>query len=434
MIAKISEVKKGSVAATVGVQVGDVLENIDGIFLRDVIDFQVHSYSPELNLNILRSGQKLCFKIKKIAGESLGIKFSSSVFEKLKFCKNRCIFCFIDQLPAGVRKTLFIKDDDYRLSFLYGNFITLTNLNDIDLKRIKEQRLSPLYVSLHSTDPEVRSKLIRPRGEDRAFEYLEYLLKAGIHIHIQIVLCPDVNDGDNLRRTLSELFEDYIEVESVGIVPVGLTAHRKGLCSMRSFTAEEAGLLIEEIGILQKKFLERKKSSWVFLADEFYLMSNKTLPNKEYYEDFPQIENGIGLTRLFLSDFKEALMECANVLKPLKGTILTGEMPGLILKDASEKLKKFGVFLDVKKVQNKFFGENVTVAGLVTGSDILNALKDRTFEPPVFLPDIMLNDDGLFLDNMTIDDLKQKLKIPIYSVSSSGEGFVRDLIKISAGS
>ncbi|MDO8885304.1 DUF512 domain-containing protein [Candidatus Oleimmundimicrobium sp.] len=431
MIAKIDKVRKGSIADMAGVRVGNILENINNIPLRDIIDFQIYSDPSKLNLNILRNGQKLCIKIEKAEGEPLGVKFSSSIFDKLKFCKNRCLFCFIDQLPPRVRKSLLIKDDDYRLSFLYGNFVTLTNLSDSELERIIEQRLSPLYVSLHSTDLAIRSKLIRPRAGDKALEYLKRLLDAGIRIHIQIVLCPGINDGDNLMHTLIDLSTNYSGIESVGIVPVGLTSYREKLYPLRSFTPNEAGSLIEEIEVFQKKFLKTRNLSRVFLADEFYLMSGKTLPDKEHYGDFPQIENGIGLARLFLSDFEEALAKRANALKPLTGTVLTGEMPESILKEAFAKLKKFNIYLKVKKVPNKFFGGEVNVTGLVTGSDILNTAKDEDFEAPLFLPDIMLNEGKLFLDDINLNELEQKLKVPICLVSTNGKQFIEDLIKVS---
>jgi len=428
--AKIVEVKNNSVADLAEIRAGDVLKKIDDTSLRDIIDFQIYSDEPEFKLNILRDGQDVCYEIKKMPGESLGLKFSSSIFNKVKCCKNKCVFCFIDQLPIGVRKSLLIKDDDYRLSFLYGNFITLTNLEESDLERIIEQRLSPLYISLHSTNPMIRSKLMRTKGDDKALKYLKRLLDAEIRVHIQIVLCPGINDGDVLMSTLSELSRNYNGIESVGIVPVGLTMHREGLYPLRSFASCEAANLIEEVKRLQEKFLKEKGSSWVFLADEFYLLAKVPLPNMEHYQDFPQIENGVGLARLFLNEFEEALNKHADDFRPIIGTVLTGEMAEPILKNVVAKLEQFGVFLKVKKVPNRFFGGKVSVTGLITGSDILELINNESIDGPIILPDIVLNEDKVFLDDLTVEELKERLKVSVSVVPSDGKGFIKDLIKL----
>jgi len=428
--AKIVEVKSNSVADLAEIRPGDVLKRIDDTSLRDIIDFQIYSDEPKFKLNILRDGRDICHEIKKMPGEPLGLRFSSSIFDKVKCCKNKCVFCFIDQLPRGVRKSLLIKDDDYRLSFLYGNFITLTNLEESDLERIIEQRLSPLYVSLHSTNPMVRSKLMRTKGEDKALKYLKRLLNAEIRVHIQIVLCPGINDGDVLMSTLSELSRNYSGIESVGIVPVGLTTHREGLYPLRSFTSREAATLIEEVKRFQEKFLKENTSPWVFLADEFYLLAKMPLPNMEHYQDFPQIENGIGLSRLFLNEFEEAFNKHADDFRPLRGTLLTGEMAEPIFKNVVAKLKQFGVFLKVKKVPNRFFGGKVSVTGLITGSDVLGLINKESIDGPIILPDIVLNEDKVFLDDLTVEELEERLSVPVSVVPSDGKGFVKDLIKL----
>ncbi|HDP69242.1 MAG TPA: DUF512 domain-containing protein [Actinobacteria bacterium] len=328
---------------------------------------------------------------------------------------------------------MLVKDDDYRLSFLYGNFVTLTNLSDLDIERIIEQRLSPLYISLHSTEPSVREKLVRVRGKDMSIEYLNRLLEADIRVHIQIVLCSGINDG-TLKSTLMDIAENYDGIESVGIVPVGLTAHRKGLYPLRSFTSKEAASLIKEIEKLQKEFLNTKNSSWIFLADEFYLMGGSFLPGREHYEDFYQIENGIGITSLFLSEFEEALDEHSNDLRPLRGTIFTGEMAGPILKKVARELEQFGIFLKVKMVPNKFFGGKVSITGLITGSDILKLKDIKNIDGPIVLPNIVLNEDKVFLDDLTVSELEKNLKVQIHVVSSDGKGFIEDLVKLGSGS
>ena len=407
----VSFVEAGLPGSRAGLVVGDVIVSVDGQPLRDVIDWQWLADCDAVALSVLRHGTTAdTVELTRAPGESWGIAFSETVFDGVRTCRNRCAFCFMTQLPKGLRRALYLRDDDYRLSFLQGNFVTLTNLSDEDADRIVEQHLSPLYVSLHAVDPEVRTELICAR-EDRALERLDALLEAGIDVHTQIVLVPGVNDGDVLERSLTWLAERE-GVLSVGIVPLGYTAHQQRFPSSYE-SAEDAAAVIEQMRPWQEAFRERDGVSWVYLADEFYLNAGFEVPAAAEYDGFPQYENGIGLVRDWLDEVGNltdrldaaALRACATA--PI--ALITGELFAPVLERVVAGVRERACIspdrLGVVAVCNSFFGGNVSVTGLLTGSDLVPAIGSLPMGTVALVPDIVVNADGLLLDDLPVTEL-----------------------------
>jgi len=424
---KISYVEPNSPAARAGVKVDDELLAINNHPLRDVIDYQIACLAGNIKLS-LKSGQKSS-EITISADEPLGIKFYSSTFNGVKNCANACKFCFIDQMPPNLRPSLYIKDDDFRLSFLYGNFITLTNISVNTIERIIRQHLSPLYISTHSTDAAVRRRLMDFKGEDNTLAYLRQLIDSDIEVHIQIVLCPGFNDGSALEKTLLDL--SAMGVASIGIVPVGLTGRRDGLSRLEPVTKVTAGELIERISAYQQDNLKMNGSRLVFLADEFYLLAGDELPADEAYEDYPQLENGIGLARKFLKEVEEKLYEMEPPkVKTANWTIMTSRLALPVLRSASDMASaRWNLELSLLVADNRFFGGGVSVAGLLTGSDIIAAAKKRSGSGGGLLaPDVCLNADGLLLDDMTAVQLEKE--VPLRFMPSTGRMFIEELAKV----
>ncbi len=432
MAARIVDVKKGSPAEANGVRPGDELVSVNGEKPRDIIDYELLCSEDDLDLVFRRKEREYTFRVKKRDGRGLGLKFETSLFDGLLRCRNGCIFCFVDQLPSGVRSSLKVKDDDYRLSFLYGNFITLTNLRDSDVERIIDRRLSPLYVSLHTTDLELHRRMVRPKGEDRALERFKALVDGGIGLHVQIVLCPDINDKAELDRTLSDL-EDQEGVLSVGIVPVGLTAHRDGLPKLRRFERLEVEELVKKIDAAQQDHIIRRGSHWVYLADEFYSAFDLPLPEAERYDDFPQLENGIGIARRFLDSTGEALRmlgEASACTASRRFIAITGVSSARYAEKAAEMIRKaLGVEMSVMAVENTFFGPDVTVTGLVAGKDVQRALGRLSEGEVALVPDVMLNGDGVFVDDLTVEEISKESKAAVEVVPSDGAAFVEWLMR-----
>jgi putative radical SAM enzyme (TIGR03279 family) len=436
-VAIIIDLIKGSPADKAGLKVGDRLLSINNHPLRDIIDYQILCENEKLDLEIERNSRRYQFKICKAEAESLGLRFASSLFDGVKRCNNRCIFCFIDQLPKGLRKSLYLKDDDYRLSFLYGNFITLTNLDDTEVERIIRSKLSPLYISLHTTNPELRLQMLRPSGQDRALLILSELIKNGVKLHIQVVLCPGLNDRAELERTLKDLASYSQGIESIGIVPVGLTKFRQPSAYIRKFKKGEIRTLIRQVGRWQRLFRKKQGKSWVYLADEFYLTTNLPIPVAEEYDEFPQIENGIGLTRSFLDQVKqeiETLSSTYETSKKLRVGLITSVLGKRVLSEALPVIReKIKIDVQVLPVKNKFLGPTVTVTGLLAGQDIINTLKRAlqiTNYQYFFLPAIVANSDNLLLDSLSLTELCQTMKIPIKVIRTTGRDLISALVEV----
>ena len=431
MVAKIISVESGSPAEQSGIKKGDELVAINGEKLLDVLDYQFFSQDESLNLKVKRDNKYFVTSIDKGGDRGLGLKFNSSIFDKVKICKNSCKFCFIDQLPRGLRQSLYQKDDDYRLSFLYGNFVTLTNMEEGDIKRIIAQRLSPIYVSLHSTDEEIRKKLIRPRIDDRALEILESLITGGIKTHIQIVLCPGINDGPTLTKTILDLTQ--MGVETIGIVPVGLTGFRDELEQVETVDAVQAKELIRMVSKIQNANMDSIGRRVVFLADEFYLISKAVLPKSASYEDYPQLENGIGLSALFLDEVETRIEAEGISIRKKEHAILTSAMAAPVLSMAIESInRRSNARLRIVEVRNSFFAGHCSVAGLLTGADIKACQGLFEKGESVLAPDISLNQDRLFLDGVSEEEIKRDVIFDLQFVPTTGSAFI-DFLNERAG-
>ncbi len=423
----VSRVVPGGPAARAGLSDGDVLRTADGNALRDVLDWQWFADGPSVEVAGIRAdGSPLTAVLVREAGEPWGLGFSATVFDGVRTCRNRCAFCFMTQLPKGLRRPLYLRDDDFRLSFLQGNFITLTNLSDADVDRIAEQHLSPLYVSLHAVRPEVREQLVCAR-EDRALERFDQLLDAGVDLHVQVVLVPSVNDGEVLDETLTWLAERE-GVASVGIVPLGFTAHQERFSA--SYAGEAAGAVIAQVAPWQEAFRTRDGVTWVYLADEFYLSAGVPVPASEHYDDFPQYENGIGLVRSFIDDAGVLAPQLAEAIALLPSgrrvALATGTLfaPVLdvIVADVDPKAR-----VNVVAVENRFFGGNVSVTGLLTAADLVPALSALPVETLALVPDVVANADGLLLDDVPASELGERSGRHVRLVSCDAAGLLGGL-------
>ncbi len=420
---KISAVHKNTPAARLGLQPGDELIRIDDHEIRDPIDFQFYSAEEEYTLLLRRGEQEWRVAIGPAESGWLRLEFADMEY---RCCGNQCVFCFVDQNPRGLRKALYFKDEDFRLSFLYGNYVTLTNLSRNQLARIIEQRLSPLYISVHSTEAEVRRSLLGLRGDDHLMDKIARLAQAEIELHAQIVLCPGWNDGDHLERTITDLAGFFPAVRSVAIVPLGLTGHRAGLTPLRPVTAADAGVVLEQEKGWEGRFRTAFESAFVYLADEFYLLAGRPLPRAARYDDFPQIENGVGMTRHFVDRFRRQKGRFPKVVKPVRVVVASGQLAAPILdREVLPVLRSIaGLEVELVPVINRFFGGGVTVSGLLTGGDILEQLRDRMPADLVLIPPNCRNADGLFLDERDAGQLSNELGAPLFAPAENfGEMF-----------
>lgn len=420
MLGCISNVRRHSLAEKAGIQTGEKLCSVNGCNVQDIIDLSFLTSDEVVELEIeSAAGAKRLVQIEKYPDEDLGLEFESAVFDKVRTCYNNCIFCFVDQMIPGMRPGLYVRDDDYRLSFLYGNFITLTNMRDEDFDRIIRTHLSPLYISVHATDPDVRCKMMNNRFAGQLMEKINRLLEAGIQIHTQIVCCPGYNDGEVLKRTFADLYALHPGVLTMAVVPVGLTKHREHLHPMRTFTTLEAAEIVDAVSGWQKQCREETGKSFVYLGDEFYLLAGKELPSSEYYDGFPQLENGIGLTRNFLNEWEAALKTLQYADGAEQAVIPVGESAFRVLQPMMEAFNsQYGTKHSFVSVKNLFFGGHVNVTGLLTGGDILAAVKDSE---RLILPGVVLNNDNLFLDDMSLDGFKRSFQGKVEIAKDAGE-------------
>ena len=415
----ISSVKHGSLAEAAGIKAGESLLTVNGSSLRDIIDLSFLLADEQVVLKLAGAdGTEREITIDKRIDEDLGLEFESAVFDKVTTCYNKCVFCFVDQMIPGMRKGLYVRDDDYRLSFLYGNFITLTNMKDEDFDRIIQTHMSPLYVSVHATDPEVRCKMMNNRFAGELMDKLKRLFDAGITVHTQIVCCPGYNDGDVLKRTYADLRALAPMVETMAVVPVGLTKNRAHLTPLRLFTPEEAREIVTTVTEWQQECRQSLGKSFVYLGDEFYILAGMPLPQADWYDGFPQLENGIGLSRNFLEEWQED-----NKIAPVKGevnsVIPVGTSAYKVLQPLIEDFNaRTGMQHRLIGVENEFFGNTVNVTGLLCGNDILNAVKGAE---SIILPEVVLNSDDLFLDDMTYAEFCKAAGAPVHRAATAGD-------------
>lgn len=421
MSAEITGVTANSPAAKCGIKSGDILEAINGHKISDVLDYMYYSSENTVTLLLKRDKKHLMLKIRKSEYDDIGLEFNTFLMDKKQSCCNKCVFCFIDQMPEGMRETLYFKDDDARLSFLQGNYVTLTNLKQEDIDRIIEMKLN-INISVHTTNPELRCKMMNNRFAGEKIDFLRQLSEAGISMNCQIVLCPGLNDGDELRRTLTDLGNLMPNISSVAIVPVGLTKFREGLYPLTMFDKEGAGKTIDIIEEFQQKFLSEYGTRLVFPSDEFYLKAERPLPEADFYEEYPQYENGVGMMRSLYDEFFAALEGEENEKINRDISIATGAAAyDMISELARAAEKKFGLNCRVYKIINHFFGETITVTGLLTAGDIISQLEGKELGAELLLSKSMIIHDGdLFLDDYTISDVEKKLGVKLRFAENDG--------------
>lgn len=407
MVGNITFVRKHSLAEAAGILAGEKLLTVNGEKVADIIELSYHTADSHVELEIESvEGEVRRLVIEKHPDEELGLEFSSAVFDKVNTCRNKCVFCFVDQMIPGMRPGLYVRDDDFRLSFLYGNFITLTNLSEEDYSRITSNHLSPLYVSVHATDPDVRCLMMHNRFAGQLLEKMERLLQAGIEIHTQVVCCPGYNDGAVLEKTFKDLYERHPGVLSMAVVPVGITKNREHLPLLRTFTREEAQTVVDSVTAWQKQCRAQTGKSFIYLGDEFYLLAEKNVPPAEFYDGFPQLENGIGLTRSFLDEWEATVAEMSGAKNSSMAVIPVGTGAYNVLLPLMKALnERFATKHRFVPVDNKFFGGRVNVTGLLTGGDILSEVCSAQ---RVVLPSVVLNNDNMFLDDMSLDQFRKK--------------------------
>jgi len=433
---KVVEVDESSAAAAAGIVAGDKILRIDGEVVEDFLDFHFAAAEEVLEVETSSSGatgRRIC-RIKREPGKALGIKVDQGAVRR---CNNKCAFCFVDQLPRGLRRSLYIKDGDYRYSFLQGNYITGTNLGERHIARIVRMGLSPLYISVHATEPEVRARLLRGGDKMDIMPLVRRLVAGGIELHFQVVLCPGINDGPVLDKTIAQLEELGPGALSLAVVPVGLTAHRKGLPRVEAVSRQDAGSALQLIHRRQKLYRRRRGSRFVFAADELYLKAGRKLPSQAAYEGFPQLENGVGLVRREIGSVKRAVKSGRiRTMKSGRGyRLVTGTLFGPVLSELAPGLERIvpGRF-EITAVKNRLLGESITVAGLLAGKDILEALRQAPPAGAYLIPAAALNADGLFLDNLPLAVLKQALSPGAVIAASSLRRALRELAALEGES
>lgn len=430
----ITGVEKASPAAKHGILPGDILISINGHDINDVLDYRFRLTEKKITLLIHRGPDLKEMTIKKDEYSDIGLEFETYLMDKKHSCRNKCVFCFIDQLPKGMRDTLYFKDDDSRLSFLMGNYITLTNLSEEDVDRIIEMKTSPINVSVHTTNPELRVKMMKNKNAGKVLSYLRRFADAGISLNCQIVLCKGINDGKELERSMTDLAALYPSLVGVSIVPAGITNYREGLCHLEPFTAEEAGEVIDTIDKFGEKCLKKFGTRLFFSSDELYIEAGRELPGEDYYEGYPQIENGVGMIRSMDGEFTDELdfLDEYDLEKPRKVSVATGAAAYDFIKSLADRLCEQVPTLEchVYKIINDFFGHNITVAGLLTGKDLANQLNGKDLGDRLLIPRVTLRSEGdVFLDDTTPEWLAEQLGgVEIVPVESTGNDFVSKVL------
>lgn len=420
----ISKVIPDSIAVEVGLEPGDRLISVDGESILDIIDLSFALSDESVELLIEKAnGEQEILEIEKEYDEDLGIEFESAVFDGVRRCANKCIFCFVDQMAPGMRESLYVKDDDYRLSFLYGNFVTLTNTVPRDIDRIRRLHLSPLYISVHTTNGALREKMLNNKNAGKIMENLDTLITSGIEMHTQIVLCPNINDGAELEKTISDLYSLHPNVLSMAIVPVGLSRYRENCYSLEAFSPEQALDVINLVSKWQKKCRKKSGTSFVYLSDEFYINAGHPIPEYDFYDGFPQLENGIGLVRNFLHEWENSPISQTGYAQPHHIDVVCGISAHTILKPLLESLNITNLTIRVIPIENNFFGTEISVSGLLTGQDIISQLTQIDgVRTGVIIPGIALRKgEGIFLDNMTLEELERGLGTTVHAAYNAEE-------------
>jgi putative radical SAM enzyme (TIGR03279 family) len=436
----ITNVIPDSIAEEVGIEVNDILLSINGEKIVDIIDYRFLAADEEIVLEIEKpNGEVWDYEIEKEYGEELGLEFGGGIMDKAKRCSNNCMFCFIDQLPKGMRETLYFKDDDSRLSFLQGNFVTLTNMKDEDIERIIRYRISPINISVHTTNPELRVKMLGNRFAGQIYERMKKLADAGIEMHCQIVLIPDVNNGEELKKTINDLYKLYPSVANVAVVPIGVTKYRDGLAKVKTFNQEIAKSELEMVMKLQEKFIEEKSDPFVRMSDEFYIVSGIDVPEESFYNGYEQIEDGVGMIRCFREAIDNTI---ADLNKNISGrfAIPTGKLAYKEIFDAASKIMKVNsnIKVEIFEIINHFFGETITVTGLITGRDIIKQLKGKINSDYLIMSNNMfrkgyeLGDsrEYIMLDDIKIGDIEKELGVKVLVCDHTGEDLVSIINKV----
>ncbi len=419
----IKGVEAGSLAARKGIRPGDTLEAINGEAIRDVLDYRFYMTDSRLELSLRRDGAAFSVPVRKGEYDDLGLEFETYLMDRQHTCRNKCIFCFVDQLPRGLRDSLYVKDDDSRMSFLFGSYVTLTNLTEEDIRRIIKMRLSPINISVHTTDPDLRVKMLKNPKAAESLRYIPMLTQAGIRVNTQLVLCPGVNDGPALEKSLWDLAEYWPGLGSIALVPVGLTGHREGLYPLRPYTKEEARQVLDAAALFQAEMIQKHGSRIAYPADEFFLLAERPIPPAEYYEDFEQLEDGVGLWALLRQEFTSALE--LEEPRPLsrRVSIATGTAAAPLLSSLAALAEERypGLMVTVHGVPNRLLGGAVNVAGLLCGGDLVQGLGGRELGEELLIPSVMLRHErDKFLDDTTVPWLEGQLGVPVRVVDNDG--------------
>lgn len=428
----IRSVEEGSIAWELGIEAGDKLISINDNEIEDVFDYHFLVNDEELIVLIEKpDGEQWELEIEKDYEEDLGISFEQGLMDEYRSCRNKCMFCFIDQMPKGMRDTLYFKDDDSRLSFLQGNYITLTNMSDDDVRRIVKYHLEPINISIHTTNPELRCKMLHNRFAGEALKKVDILYEGGITMNGQIVLCKGENDGEELERSIRDMTKYLPYLQSVSVVPVGLTKYREGLYPLESFEKEDAKKVLETIHKWQKKIYEEHGTHFIHAGDEWYILAEEEVPEEERYDGYLQLENGVGMLRLLQNEFEEEFDTLVGDDRRREISLATGVLAYPYLKRMVERLqtKYPNITVHLYKIINNFFGEKITVAGLITGQDLIGQLKGQPLGDTLLLPCSMLRDgEEVLLDDVTLTDLKESLQVGIDIVKSSGQDLIEAII------
>lgn len=437
----VGSVVRGSIAEEMEIEAGDAVISINDQVIEDIFDYQFYTQEEEIVLVVEKpDGEQWELEIEKDASEDLGIVFENGLMDNYRSCHNKCIFCFIDQNPPGMRESLYFKDDDSRLSFLQGNYVTLTNMSDHDVERIIKYRLSPINVSIHTMNPELRCKMLHNRFAGDALKKIDRFYEAGIIMNGQIVLVPEWNDGKELEYSIEQMMKYLPQLESVSVVPVGLSRYREGLEPLRTFTKEESGEVIDLIEKYQKIAYEKYAYHFIHASDEWYIVAGRELPEAERYDGYLQLDNGVGQTRLMLDEFHEALKRAKampemqnrpkRTVSTVCGTLISG-----IMKQVTEELMEAFPWLDLRlyPIVNEFYGEKITVTGLLVGQDIINQLKGKELGERLFLPEnVLRSGDDIFLDDLHVPDVESALQVHVGIVKSSGRELVNTYLGIGS--